>query len=164
MANLKPFAAPLALKPSFCPLSMLFTDWDKSGTPSLRVSNDREYYEGGQEQLWHVEPNTAPALYTDKEGWRPLRIWGMGIASYDLDFDGYPEYFLTSMADNKLQTLAGIPEGSRPPATFKDGPLQALPRPAPTWQRPAASNGLAYAFEDIIMTAGGSVHRQGQCR
>lgn len=114
------FATPLALKPSFCPLSMLFTDWDKSGTPSLRVSNDREYYEGGQEQLWHVEPNTAPALYTDKEGWRPLRIWGMGIASYDLDFDGYPEYFLTSMADNKLQTLAGIPEGSRPPATFKD--------------------------------------------
>ncbi|HEX7108731.1 MAG TPA: VCBS repeat-containing protein, partial [Aestuariivirga sp.] len=72
------FAAPLALKPSFCPLSMLFTDWNKSGTPSLRVSNDREYYEGGQEQLWHVEPNTAPALYTDKEGWRPLRIWGMG--------------------------------------------------------------------------------------
>lgn len=114
------FAAPLALKPSFCPLSMLFTDWNKSGTPSLRISNDREYYEGGQEQLWHIDPNKAPALYTDKEGWRPLRIWGMGIASYDLDFDGYPEYFLTSMADNKLQTLAGIPEGGQPPATFKD--------------------------------------------
>ncbi len=48
------FAAPLALKPSYCALSMLFTDWNKSGTPSLRISNDREYYEGGQEQLWHV--------------------------------------------------------------------------------------------------------------
>ena len=36
------FAAPLPLKPSFCPLSMLFTDWNHSGTPSLRVSNDRE--------------------------------------------------------------------------------------------------------------------------
>jgi len=35
-----------------------------------------------------------------------LRIWGMGIASYDLDGDGYPEYFLTSMSDNKLQVLA----------------------------------------------------------
>ena len=114
------FAAPLALKPSFCPLSMLFTDWNRSGTPSLRISNDREYYEGGQEQLWHVDPNQAPALYTDKEGWRPLRIWGMGIANYDLDFDGYQEYFLTSMADNKLQTLAAIPEGGKPPATFKD--------------------------------------------
>ena len=25
-------------------LSMLFTDWNRSGTPSLRVSNDRQYY------------------------------------------------------------------------------------------------------------------------
>ena len=100
------FAQPLALKPSYCPLSMLFTDWNRSGTPSLRVSNDREYYEGGQEQLWRVEPGKAPALYKDSEGWKYLRIWGMGIASYDLNFDGYPEYFLTSMADNKLQSLA----------------------------------------------------------
>ena len=30
----------------------------------------------------------------------------MGIASYDLNGDGYPDYFLTSMADNKLQMLA----------------------------------------------------------
>lgn len=113
------FAKPVALKPSFCPLSMLFTDWNRSGTPSLRVSNDREYYEGGQEQMWHVEPGKAPSLYTDKEGWRFLRIWGMGIASYDLDFDGYPEYFLTSMADQKLQTLAD-PKAAALQPTFKD--------------------------------------------
>lgn len=99
------FAAPLPLTPSYCTLSMLFTDWNRSGTPSLRVSNDREYYKGGQEQLWHVAPNEAPALYTAEEGWQRLRIWGMGIASYDLGFDGYPDYFLTSMADNKLQRL-----------------------------------------------------------
>jgi enediyne biosynthesis protein E4 len=111
----KKFAAPLPLKPSFCALSMLFTDWNKSGTPSLRVSNDREYYEGGQEQLWHINAGQAPALYTEAEGWKPLKIWGMGIASTDLDFDGYPEYFLTSMADHKLQTLAAAPA-----ATFKD--------------------------------------------
>ena len=92
---------------------MLFTDWNKSGTPSLRVSNDREYYEGGQEQLWHVDPGKAPALYTDAEGWKVLRIWGMGIASADLNGDGYPEYFLTSMADNKLQTLAAIPQDGK---------------------------------------------------
>jgi hypothetical protein len=114
------FAAPVALKPSFCALSMLFTDWNRSGTASLRISNDREYYEGGQEQLWHLDPSQAPALYTDKEGWKLLRIWGMGIASYDLDADGYPEYFLTSMADNKLQTLSAVPTQGEPQATFKD--------------------------------------------
>lgn len=99
------FASPLALKPSFCALSMLFTDWNKSGTPSLRVSNDREYYEGGQEQMWRLAAGEAPTLYTEKDGWKFLRVWGMGIASSDLNYDGYPEYFLTSMADSKLQTL-----------------------------------------------------------
>jgi len=85
------------------------------------MSNDREYYEGGQEQLWKVEPGKAPELYTAAEGWRPLRIWGMGIASYDLNFDGYPEYFLTSMADSKLQTLAAVPtEDSKPKPTYSD--------------------------------------------
>jgi enediyne biosynthesis protein E4 len=110
------FAKPLALKPSYCALSMLFTDWNRSGRPSLRISNDREYYEGGQEQLWHVEPGKPPALYTEAEGWKPLRIWGMGIASSDVNGDGLPDYFLTSMADNKLQTLTG--DASRP--DFKD--------------------------------------------
>ena len=100
------FAKPIELKPGFCALSMLFTDWNNSGTPALRVSNDREYYKGGQEQLWHVDPGLPPALYTEKEGWARLRIWGMGIATDDLDGDGLPEYYLTSMADNKLQGLA----------------------------------------------------------
>lgn len=107
----KGFAPPLPLKPSFCALSMLFTDWNRSGTPALRISNDREYYKGGQEQLWHLEPGADPVAYTPKEGWQRLRVWGMGIASLDLDFDGYPEYFLTSMADSKLQTLAPPVEG-----------------------------------------------------
>jgi hypothetical protein len=114
------FAKPLALKPSFCALSMLFTDWNKSGTPSLRVSNDREYYEGGQEQMWKIEPDKTPVLYTEAEGWKFVRIWGMGIASADLDGDFYPEYFLTSMADNKLQVLDGIPEDGRPKPSYKD--------------------------------------------
>jgi hypothetical protein len=114
------FAPPFALKPSYCPLSMLFTDWNRSGTPGLRVSNDREYYKGGQEQLWKIEPGKEPALYTAAEGWRYLRIWGMGIASYDLDGDGYPEYFLTSMADNKLQALASIPKDAPPQPSYAD--------------------------------------------
>jgi hypothetical protein len=114
------FAPPLPLTPSYCPLSMLFTDWNRSGTPSLRVSNDREYYKGGQEQMWHVEPGKAPRLYAQDEGWKYLRIWGMGIASHDLDFDGYPEYFLTSMADNKLQTLDAIPTDGKPKPSYAD--------------------------------------------
>ncbi len=114
------FLPPLPLKPSYCALSMLFTDWNRSGTPSLRVANDREYYEGGREQMWHVEPGKAPVLYSEEEGWKYLRIWGMGIASYDVDFDGYPEYFLTSMADNKLQALAAPPKDGKGPATYKD--------------------------------------------
>jgi hypothetical protein len=99
------FADPIPLTPSYCPLSMLFTDWNRSGMPSLRVSNDREYYEGGQEQLWRVAPGEPPRLYTEKEGWKFVRVWGMGIASYDLTGSGYPDYFLTSMADHKLQRL-----------------------------------------------------------
>ena len=114
------FAAPLALTPSFCPLSMLFTDWNRSGTPSLRVSNDREYYEGGQEQLWKILPRKMPELYSEKEGWKFLRIWGMGIAGHDVDLDGFPEYFLTSMADQKLQTLAAPGDGAKLQPTYKD--------------------------------------------
>jgi hypothetical protein len=112
---------PLPLAPSFCALSMLFTDWDRSGTPALRVSNDREYYKGGQEQMWRLPPGDPPRLYSEEEGWRYLRIWGMGIASRDLDLDGFPEYALTSMADNKLQTLAEVPgDGSPPRPTYDD--------------------------------------------
>lgn len=100
------FAPPAELAPSYCALSMLFTDWNRSGTPSLRISNDREYYKGGQEQLWRIEPGSAPLPYGPEDGWQQLRVWGMGIAQTDLTADGYPEYFLTSMADNKLQALA----------------------------------------------------------
>ncbi len=114
------FAPSVALKPSFCPLSILFTDWNRSGTPSLRVSNDREYYKGGQEQMWRIEPGKAPVLYSQQDGWRYLRIWGMGIASYDVNFDRYPDYFLTSMADNKLQVLAEVPTAGRPKPGFAD--------------------------------------------
>ncbi|THD49599.1 MAG: CRTAC1 family protein [Bradyrhizobium sp.] len=114
------FAAPVALAPSYCPLSMLFTDWNRSGTQSLRVSNDREYYEGGQEQMWRIAPGEAPRLYTEQDGWRYVRIWGMGIASYDLTGSGYPDYFLTSMADQKLQRLDSPTSGGPSKPAFKE--------------------------------------------
>jgi hypothetical protein len=96
----------------WCTLSMLFSDWDRSGRRDLRVSNDRHYYpetSDGEEQLWRIDRGSAPRAYTRDDGWRSLRIWGMGIASHDLTGDGYPEVYLTSQGDNKLQTLAEGP-------------------------------------------------------
>ena len=107
----KAFAPATPLLPGHCALSMLFSDWARTGEAALRVSNDREYYKDGQEQLWKVTPGKAPALYTAEQGWKPMQIWGMGIASHDLDGDGKPEIFLTSMADNKLQKLDVAPTG-----------------------------------------------------
>ena len=94
-----------ALTPGYCALSMLFTDWNRSGTPSLRITNDRQYYRGGEEQLWKVDPDALPKLYGKADGWQHLSIWGMGIAEGDIDGDGTPEYALTSMGDTKLQKL-----------------------------------------------------------
>jgi len=95
------YVEPLPLKPGYCALSMLFSDWNRTGSADLRVSNDRQYYvRGGEEQLWAMEP--TPRLYTSQDGWKSYSIWGMGIASRDLDGDGLPEVFLTSMGDQKL--------------------------------------------------------------
>lgn len=92
----------IALSSGFCALSMLFSDWGRTGRADLRVSNDRHYYvRGGAEQLWAME--ATPRLYSEAEGWRKLPIWGMGIASRDINHDGAPDVYLTSMGDQKLQ-------------------------------------------------------------
>ena len=99
------YAAPIPLAPGYCTLSVLFSDWDRSGDTDLRMANDRHYYLDGEEQLWRIEPGEPPRIYTRADGWRRLVIWGMGIASYDVTGDGLPEVYLTSQGDNKLQTL-----------------------------------------------------------
>jgi hypothetical protein len=104
------YRPPIALAPGYCALSMLFSDWNRSGQQDLRVSNDRNYYIDGQEQLWHIPAGQAPRAYTADDGWVSMQIFGMGIASYDLTGDGYPEVYLTSQADNKLQTLTAGPD------------------------------------------------------
>ncbi len=135
---------------------MLFSDWNRSGEPGLRVSNDREYYKGGQEQLWQLAPGAAPKLYTPEQGWKPLQIWGMGIASHDLDGDGLPEVFLTSMSDNKLQQLeAGAARPSYRDIAFKRGATAHRPyiggdvHPSTAWHAQFADvnhDGLADLF------------------
>ena len=110
------YGPPVELSPGYCTLSMLFSDWDGSGRRDLRVTNDRNYYIDGSDQLWRVTPGEPPRLYTAADGWQPLRIWGMGIASYDVTGDGHPDVYLTSQGDNKLQTLAAGPSAP----TFQD--------------------------------------------
>jgi len=100
------YAPAMALSPGHCTLSMMFSDWNRSGRPDLRVSNDRYYYRDfGEEQLWRM--SRKPTLYGPEDGWQHKQIWGMGIASHDLSGDGFPEYFLSSMANSTLSTLRG---------------------------------------------------------
>lgn len=124
------YAPPTLLTPGYCSLSMLFSDWDRSGRVDLRVSNDRNYYGAvGEDQLWRVATGQPPRLYTDADGWVPMQVFGMGIASYDVTGDGYPDVFVTSQGDNKLQTLTSGP--GQP--TYRDIALKrgvAATRPA----------------------------------
>jgi hypothetical protein len=99
------YSAPTTLSPGWCTLSILFSDWSRTGVRDLRMTNDRHYYREGEEQLWHIEPDEPPSLFTREDGWQQLQIWGMGIASHDVTGDGLPEVFLTSQGDNKMQTL-----------------------------------------------------------
>ncbi len=104
------YGPPMKLEPGYCALSMLFSDWGRQGRADLRISNDRHYYvRGGEEQLWRMGPE--PSLYTQADGWRSHRLWGMGIASRDITGDGQPEVFLSSMGDQRLQMLEIGAEG-----------------------------------------------------
>jgi hypothetical protein len=104
------YSPSVPLNPSWCALSMLFSDWDRSGRRDLRISNDSHYYMDGEEQLWRMEPGAPPRLYTADDGWVLVSVEGMGIGSYDLTGDGYPEVFLTSQGSNRLQTLTSGPD------------------------------------------------------
>lgn len=102
----------LPLTPSFCPLSMLFSDWGRTGRRDLRISNDRHYYvQGGQEQLWAMEP--IPRLYGPSDGWADHQLWGMGIASRDITGDGLPEVMMTSMGINGYKCATWRKAGQR---------------------------------------------------
>jgi hypothetical protein len=91
------------IAPGFCALSMLITDWHRNGTPELRISNDRHYYvRGGYEQMFRLSP-----LSERVDDWKKVSLWGMGIASQDINGDGLPDVMLTSMGDQLLQFNTG---------------------------------------------------------
>ncbi len=133
------YDASIALEPAFCPLSMLFSDWGRNGRQDLRVSNDRHYYvRDGSEQIWAMEETPRP--FDTDDGWQNFSIWGMGIASRDLNGDGLPEIFLTSMGDQKMQVLDATRGGpSFVDATFDRGTTAHRPylggdgRPSTGW-------------------------------
>lgn len=127
------YGAPVAL-PGHCTLSALFSDWNRDGGVDLRMSNDRNYDRNAREQLWRVRPGEEPREYGEADGWRDLTIWGMGIASQDLTGDGRPEVYLTSQADNKLQSLE---DGATGPS-YTDIALER----GVTAQRPYAGDGV----------------------
>ena len=79
------------LAPGWCTLSMLFSDWDRSGRRDLRMTQRPPLLPcDGEEQLWRVDAGRAAAPVHRREGWQQLQIWGMGIASQDLTGDGFP--------------------------------------------------------------------------
>ncbi|MCR9110041.1 MAG: CRTAC1 family protein [Rhodobacteraceae bacterium] len=157
------YGPPLRLEPGYCALSMLFSDWRRTGHADLRVSNDRHYYvRGGQEQMWQM--TETPRLYTEAEGWRPYALWGMGIASRDVTGDGHPEVYLTSMGDQKFQVFDPATGGPTwVDATYDRGTSAHRPhtgvdgRPSTGWH--AAFGDVNNDTRDDIFVAKGNVEQ-----
>ena len=122
------------LTPGFCPLSILAAN-DARGRPSLRLSNDRHYYvKGGYEQMWDINEQRFLGV---EDGWENVALWGMGIASRDLNADGRDEVMLTSMGDQLLQFAQ--PDGRYRAADYAIGTYAQRPhigddgRPSTGW-------------------------------
>ena len=55
------YAPAIALTPGYCTLSMLFSDWSRSGRRDLRMTNDRHYYRDGQRSALAHRARRGPA-------------------------------------------------------------------------------------------------------
>ena len=80
-----------------------------------------------------------PRLLAEEDGWATLMLWGMGIASRDLDFDGISEIYLTTMGDQRLQRLVGAEAPTYEDVPFETGTTAHRPymgkdgRPSTGW-------------------------------
>ena len=121
------YAEPIPLTPGWCTLSILFSDWDRSGRVDLRSPTTGT-------TTWTARSScgasTRASLHvctaTKTDGSRSHL--GHGHRQLDVTGDGLPEVFLTSQGDNKLQTLA---DGAAQPH-YRDIALQTgvtAPRP-----------------------------------
>ena len=122
------------LEPGFCPLSMLVAT-DARGRMTLRLSNDRQYYvRGGYEQMWDIKDRR---FLGPDDGWNKISLWGMGIASADINGDGLDEVMLTSMGDQLLQIAQSDGTYTRAPydiGTYAQRPyLGGDGRPSTGW-------------------------------
>lgn len=122
------------LAPGYCALSILAAR-DARGALALRLSNDRHYYvDGGHEQMWDIAERR---FLGPDDGWENAALWGMGIASRDLNGDGLDEVMLTSMGDQLLQFAQ--PGGRYEAAPFSFGTYAQRPhvggdgRPSTGW-------------------------------
>ena len=129
------------LAPGFCTLSMLAAK-DSRGRDTLRISNDRHYYvSGGYEQMWDIQDQR---FLGEADGWRNVSLWGMGIASRDLNADGFDDVMLTSMGDQLLQFA--IPGGGYKAAPFSQGTYAQRPH---IGDEGRASTGWHAEFGDV---------------
>ncbi len=122
------------LTPGFCALSILAAN-DARGRTTLRLSNDRHYYvRGGYEQMWDIVDRR---FLGPEDGWDTVSLWGMGIASRDLNGDGLDDVMLTSMGDQLLQFA--VPDGMYVAANYSIGTYAQRPhvgddgRPSTGW-------------------------------
>ena len=122
------------LTPGYCPLSILAAQ-DARFRHTLRLSNDRHYYvRGGFEQMWDT---TEKRFLGPEDGWQNVSLWGMGIASRDLNGDARDEVMLTSMGDQLLQIAQ--PDGTYKAADYAIGTYAQRPhvgddgRPSTGW-------------------------------
>lgn len=153
------YDSPIRMTPGWCTLSMLFSDWSRTGRRDLRATNDRHYYRDGEEQLWRIEKGETPRPYTREDGWEEMRIWGMGIASQDVTGDGLPEVFLTSQGDNKLQSLSAASRPHYEDIALAQGATAHRPfagdtdRPSTAWH-PEFEDVNNDGFMDLFITKG----------
>ena len=138
-----------ALKPSFCALSMLFTDWNRSGTPQpARLQRPRILRGRPGAALACRARQGAGALHRQARAGKSCASGAWASPATTSTATAIPEYFLTSMADNKLQTLASGARRTARPATvlcdvaFAKGVTAHRPYTGGDWQ---PEHGLARA-------------------